>query len=181
MGLIAHSQQNALSELYDRYARLVYSIALNGLGDSARAEEITQDVFVRVWEKAYTYQSEQSKVTTWLSSIVRHRVIDDLRRRKARPEMNQDPWSLVESSEIAAPGNLELEVDHSLKRQRLRLALGLLPEDQRQALAYAFFLGYTHSEIAEALEEPLGTVKTRIRLGMQKLRLALAEEEVSDG
>jgi len=178
--LIARTQEPALGELYDRYRRLVYSMALNATGDAALAEEITQDVFLRVWNKAETYRPEQGKVVTWLSSIARYRSIDLLRRQAIRPEGNRAAWAEEGNSLISDGPDIEGEVMISQRQQVVRKAINQLPVEQRQALAYAYFRGYSHSEIAEVLKEPLGTVKTRIRLGMQKLRHLLQEESLSD-
>jgi RNA polymerase sigma-70 factor (ECF subfamily) len=174
--LIAHSQEGALSELYDRFSRLVFSMALNAVGDSAIAEEITQDVFIRIWDHAGTYRAEKSKVVTWIASITRYRSIDVIRRRKVRPEGHSVSWEIETSANDMGSANVEESVEISQKRQRVRQAISLLPEEQRRALAYAYFQGYTHREIAEVLGEPLGTVKTRIRLAMQKLRQLLEQE-----
>jgi RNA polymerase sigma-70 factor (ECF subfamily) len=178
--LIARTQEPALGELYDRYRRLVYSMALNATGDAGLAEEITQDVFLRVWNKAETYRPEQGKVITWLSSIARYRSIDLLRRQAIRPEGNRAAWAEEGNSLISDGPDIEGEVMISQRQQVVRKAINQLPVEQRQALAYAYFQGYSHSEIAEVLKEPLGTVKTRIRLGMQKLRHLLQEESLSD-
>jgi RNA polymerase sigma-70 factor (ECF subfamily) len=175
--LIARSQENALSELYDRYSRLVYSVALNTLSDPGRAEEVTQDVFVRAWEKARTYSAEQGKVATWLASIARHRSIDLYRQSRSRHEDMQITWQDAEVIAMPDGQNVEWEVDLSERTQRIRRALALLPVEQKQAVGMAFFQGLSHPEIAEALGEPLGTVKTRIRLGMRKLRDLLQEEQ----
>ena len=175
--LIAHSQESALSELYDRYSRLVYSLALNAVSDPATAEEITQDVFIRIWDHAGTYQAEKAKVVTWIASMTRNRSIDIIRRQKVRPEGHSVSWSIETFDAEMDAINVEQTVEISQKRRRIRLAISELPEEQRQALAYAYFQGYTHREIAEVLGEPLGTVKTRIRLAMQKLRQILEEEE----
>lgn len=178
--LIARSQESALSELYDRYSRLIYSLALNAVGDPATAEEITQDVFIRIWDHAGTYQAEKSKVVTWIASITRYRSIDVIRRRKIRPESQSVSWEIEPSANEMNPINVEQTVEISQERRRVRQAISVLPEEQRQALAYAYFQGYTHREIAEVLGEPLGTVKTRIRLAMQKLRQLLEQEEHAD-
>ena len=178
--LIARSQESALSELYDRYSRLVYSLALNAVGEPATAEEITQDVFIRIWDHAGTYQAEKSKVVTWIASITRYRSIDVIRRRKIRPESQSVSWEVEPSTNEMNPINVEESVEISQKQQRVRQAISMLPEEQRQALAYAYFQGYTHREIAEVLGEPLGTVKTRIRLAMHKLRQLLEQEERAD-
>ena len=173
--LIASAQENALGELYDRYGRLVYSMALNTVGEPTLAEEITQDVYLRVWEKAGTYRSDQGKVITWLASIARYRAIDVLRRQSVRPEGNRAILSEEDAFELPDPINTEDQVEISQRKQHIRNAIAQLPEEQRRALAMAFFQGYSHTEIAEILNEPLGTVKTRIRLAMQKLRTILQE------
>lgn len=173
--LIAQAHENALSELYDRYSRLVFSMALNAVGDTALAEEITQDVYLRIWNKAATYDPTQGKVTTWIASITRYRAIDVLRRFSVRPEGNRTAWAEPEGFDLPDSVDIEEEVEISQRKQDVRRAIGSLPPDQRIALSLAFFQGYSHSEIAEILNEPLGTVKTRIRLAMQKLRQFLQE------
>jgi RNA polymerase sigma-70 factor (ECF subfamily) len=177
--LIARSQEVALSELYDRYSRLVYSVALNSLGDSDRAEEVTQDVFERVWEKARTYNAEQGRVVNWLTSIARHRSIDFFRQTRSHHEELQITWQDAEEADLPDGQNVEWEVDLVQRQQRIRWAVAQLPAEQKQALGMAFFQGLSHPEIAAALGEPLGTIKTRIRLGMQKLRTLLQDEQVA--
>ena len=169
--LIAHRSTEMLGELYDRYNRLVFSIALYALGDQETAEEVTQDVFTRVWQQAATYKAEQAKVKTWLVSIARNRTIDELRRRQVRPVS----LFLDEMLHISE-GNLEDMVDGRVEGRRVRAALLELPEEQRKVLVLAYFGGYSQSEISELLDLPLGTVKTRIRSAMQKLRQNLMEE-----
>lgn len=175
--LIAHSQESALGELYDRYGRLVYSVALNSLGDSDRAEEVTQDVFERVWEKAATYHADAGRVVTWLTSIARHRSIDMFRQTRSRHENMEISWQEAEAIALTDGNNTEWEAYLEQRQERLRWAVAQLPPEQRKALAMAFFQGYSHQEIADVLDEPLGTVKTRIRLAMHKLRLLLEEEQ----
>lgn len=179
--LIAYAKTEALGAFYDRYSRLVYSLALFILSDAESAEEVTQDVFLRIWEKAETYRPEQAKVSTWLTSVTRNRSIDILRRRRVRPEGHQvglEDGVLEEllSADLPDP---EQAAAGNLQAHRVREAIASLPRDQRRALVLAYYHGYSHSEIAAALGEPLGTVKTRIRIGMQKLR-GLLEEEVAD-
>jgi RNA polymerase sigma-70 factor (ECF subfamily) len=180
LGLIAQGRTEALSELYDRYNRLVFRIAVAIIGDQATATEITLDVFTHVWQRADSYRAERAKVSTWLTIITRNRAIDTLRRRKVRPEANSVSWEELPPRAAAAPQlythDLEEQVESSLQRQRILAAVAQLPEEQQQVLALAFFKGYTHSQIAESLGQPLGTVKTRIRLAMQKLRTLLEEE-----
>ena len=175
--LIVEQQQDALSILYDRYSRLVYSMAYRTVGDSGLAEEITQEVFLRVWEKANTYRPQQAKVITWVASITRYRAIDVMRKRKIRPEGNQADWDEGQVLEKIDPADVEQIVELRQRRTKVRAALAELPEDQRHALALAFFYGYSHSQIADHLQEPLGTIKTRIRSGMHKLRSLLDYEQ----
>ena len=175
--LIAHSDETALSELYDRYSRLVYSVSFNALSDPDRAEEVTQDVFVRVWGKARTYSAEQGRVVTWLTSIARHRSIDLYRKTITHHEYLQDTWQEAEAIDLPDGQNVEWGVDLMQRQQRIRVAVAQLPSEQKQALGMAFFQGLSHPEIATTLGEPLGTVKTRIRLGMQKLRTLLQDEQ----
>lgn len=174
--LIVAARTEALDALYDRYSRLVFSMALHAVGDASTAEEITQDVFVRVWEKASTYRAEQAKVSTWLTSITRYRSIDILRHRNARPEWNSIGWDeLAVNAEPSIEGP-EGETEQALDRMRVRSAVSGLPPEQQKVLALAYFLGLSHSQIAKQLDEPLGTVKTRIRLAMQKLREVLQDD-----
>jgi RNA polymerase sigma-70 factor (ECF subfamily) len=177
--LVAQAQTDALGELYDRYSRLVFSLALAIVGDRAAAEEITQDVFVRVWQRAGTYRADQAKVSTWLTAITRHHAIDILRRQNARPESNSVSWDQMPLQAASAAHDLEERAELSLQRERIRAAVAQLPAAQQQVLALAYFNGYTHHQIADVLHQPLGTVKTRIRLAMQKLRQRLLEEQPS--
>jgi len=173
---IAQGHSAALGELYDRYGRLVFSIALIVVNDEAGAEEITQEVFLQVWNKSSSYQPGLGRVATWLSSITRHRAVDSLRRRGARPEGHQAAWEEDEEGDgpvLIDPQNVEGQVEDNLQSRAVRRAIHSLPQDQQRALALAYFEGLSHQEIAETTGEPLGTVKTRIRLAMLKLRTAL--------
>ncbi len=164
---IADGDQDALLTLYDRYGRLVYSLAYKVLQDHQLAEEVTQDVFTRVWKAAATFDPKKSRFTTWLTSITRNRAIDILRRRRARgltgageAELNT---AITRADERFSP-------EHHLRSLAVREALEQLPPAQREVLELAYFGGLTQREIAERLHIPLGTVKTRMRLGMMKLR-----------
>jgi RNA polymerase sigma-70 factor (ECF subfamily) len=177
--LMVQAQAAALSELYDRYNRLVFSLALSLVGNRATAEEITLDVFTKLWENAGAYRSEQAKVSTWLINITRHQAIDVLRRQNARPEQYSLSWAETTPASINSNANSPEEmVELSLRQEQIRAAIAQLPADQRQALALAYFNGYTHRQIAEQLGQPLGTIKTRIRLAMQKLRQVLEDEHL---
>lgn len=171
--LIARHRSEALGILYDRYGRLVYSIAFQMTGAPETAEEISQDVFLRIWEKANTYNVGVAKVSTWLINITRNRTIDELRRRKVRPEKNSSSLEEIPISLEPYVDGPEQIVPDFYEQFRVRRALASLPQEQQQALLLAYFYGLSHSEIAEVVGEPLGTVKTRIRLGMQKLRQLL--------
>jgi RNA polymerase sigma-70 factor, ECF subfamily len=182
MELIAKEQSEALGELYDRYGRLVYTVAINVVWDAETAEEITQDVFLRAWEGAQSYRPELAKVSSWLVSITRHRAIDELRRRGARPEAFRADWP-EDIGQDHANGmplleNPEGEVETVLQSQDIQHAIAVLPREQRVVLNLAFFKGYSHSQIAEFLGEPLGTVKSRVRLAMLKLRDVLIQKGV---
>ncbi len=173
---LALKQGDAISDLYDRYGRLVYSIAINAVEDQAVAEEIVQDVFISVWEKAKTYDASIARVSTWLATITRNRAIDEIRRRNVRPEKNSISWADVIDSEDPVPDQLpgpEKQAELLWLQRSVREAMEDLTSGQKQVLGLAYFRGYTQSRIAEMLDLPLGTVKTRIRMGMQKLRLVL--------
>jgi RNA polymerase sigma-70 factor (ECF subfamily) len=175
--LIVADNADSLSELYDRYNRLIFSLALNIVGDPGTAEEITLDVFTLIWKKASSYQLDKAKVSTWMTAITRNRSIDVLRRRGSRPErLNVDLFQ-IPSNQIPLDDELEEKTQAVLLRERVREAVAQLPDDQREALQLAYFKGYTHRQIADVLDQPLGTVKTRIRLAMGKLRKILIVEE----
>lgn len=171
--LMEQKDENALGELYDRYNRLVFSIALNSLGEGVAAEEITQDVFFRVWKNAASYRKESGKVATWIAGITRNRSIDEIRRLSIRPEAEANFWEDGESDLWADTADVEQNVELSQQSNRVRMSVASLPAEQRQALTYAYFMGLSHSEIARLLDEPLGTIKTRIRLAMKKIKIDL--------
>jgi len=181
----------AVGELYDRYGQLVYSVAFHLVGDIETAEEITQDVFVRVCTGAAGYRSQLAKVSTWLVSITRHRSIDELRKRKVRPENAQVDWPEESDADRldaldglalmeGAVRSLESSVESTLHEQVVRQVVALLPEDQQQVLGLAYFRGMSQSEIATLLGEPLGTIKSRVRLAMVKLRDSFLERGIID-
>lgn len=174
---VAELREEALSQLYDRYSDLVFSIALAIVDDRSTAEEITLDVFMRVWQKAASYRADQAKVRTWLSHIARHHAIDILRRRSIRLDHYTISWDGVPLSDTLTAQDPQELVELSLRGERVRAAIAHLPQDQKQALALAYYGGLTQVEIAEALQQPLGTIKTRLRLAMQKLRHLLREEQ----
>lgn len=167
VALVRGGQQDALAVLYERYARQVYSLAFYLLQDPAQAEEVTQEVFLNLWRRADTYNPARGRVGTWVMSMAHHRAVDYLRRRRrsAPLEPEMDP----ERTPSSAPSADEVLMREDLARE-VRAALARLPPDQRQVVVMAYYQGYTQSEIARLLGIPLGTVKTRMRLALQKLR-----------
>ena len=172
MQLIVDADDAALAALYDRYNRLIFSVALRTVGNRNSAEEITLDVFTRVWEKAHTYRPDLASVTVWLTRMTRNRAIDLLRREGSRADSRSVSWEDV-TREPQAQSNPEASTNLSIAQQRVREAIADLNPDQQQLLALAYFKGYSHSKISRELGLPLGTVKTRIRTAMRLLRRAL--------
>jgi len=177
ISLIAQLQTEALDQLYERYNRPIFSLALMIVGDRATAEEITLDVFMRVWQKAGSYRADQAKVSTWLTHIARHHAIDVLRRRAVRPDQYAVSLDEITPGVPFPAQDPEELAEQSLRRERILAAIARLPADQKQALTLAYFGGYTQTQIAEALKQPLGTIKTRIKLAMQRLRDFLRDEQ----
>ncbi len=181
MSAIAAHDDIAFGILYDRYADLVYAAALRVVGDPQLAEDATQDVFVRIWRRPERFIADRGRFLGWVMSVTRNRAVDECRARRRR--LRREGSSLeppaeaseanVESIFAANPEDPQRTAQLHEDQARVRVALVDLPEDQRRVLELAYFGGLTQQEIAAGLHEPLGTVKTRIRLGMQKLRRAL--------
>ncbi len=173
--------EHAFAVLYDRYIDLVYSASLRVLGDAGLAEDTSQDVMVRLWRRPETFIAERGRFLSWLMSVTRNRAVDELRARGRRRRREGGP--LGEPDEAAEPLFASDPVDPQWSAElhedqaAVRRALAALPGDQRLALELAYFGGLTQQEIATHLHEPLGTVKTRIRLGMQKLRRSLHDRD----
>jgi RNA polymerase sigma-70 factor (ECF subfamily) len=168
---IARQDESSLAALYDRYHLLAFSLALRVVNDRGRAEDVVQDAFLSVWRKAASYAEGRGSVKTWLTSIVRNRAIDLVR---ARRESDADDDAILLALRDPSPSVVE-QVTAALDRDSIRAAIGELPLEQRQAIVMAYFEGLSHSEISEVTGLPLGTVKSRIRLGMHRLRTALVE------
>jgi RNA polymerase sigma-70 factor, ECF subfamily len=167
---------SALAALYDNHSRAVYSLILRVVGDESDAEDVLQEVFAQAWRQASRYDTSRGTVAAWLLTMARTRAIDRLRARRARPDTSvttpDEAWLDI-SAPVVDPGDaIAAERD----AERVRLALQELPLLQRLAIELAYYEGLTQTEIAERLEQPLGTIKTRIRLGLLKLRDVLAEK-----
>jgi RNA polymerase sigma-70 factor, ECF subfamily len=167
----------ALEVLYDRYGDFVYSVSLRVVGDAQLAEDIAQEVFLRLWRRPNLFNAARGRFLTWLLSIARNRAIDE-RRSRGRRFRHESPPGLAAEESLASAAAVEdgESVVHSDDRVLIQKALTRLPPEQRLAIQLAYFGGYTQQEIASGLHQPLGTVKTRIRLGLQKLRMILIEQ-----
>lgn len=172
LALIVEEDRQALECLYTRYGSRVYSLARRMLTDPGASEEVAQDVFLSVWRRASSYQRGRGKFTTWLFGIAHHRAIDELRRRyrgRMRVSETIDDHPNIESPQ-PLPADLAVA---SSENALVRAAMEELPEPQRAVLELSYFGGFTQVEISEMLAQPLGTVKTRMRLGLKKLRIAV--------
>jgi len=171
LALIGGGENWALSEIYARYAGLVFSMALKTLGDHASADEIVQRVFTKVWRHAHEYRLERGKFSTWLGAITRNQCIDELRHRRLRPITDPYDWEVLEQFVVNDdPARNEQE---TFEQARIREALQRIPTQERVVIELAFWGEMTHREIALYCHSPIGTVKTRLRTGMQRLKLLL--------
>lgn len=167
----------AFRTLFSRYGNLVYSTSLRVVRDAQVAEDMVQEIFLRIWRKPDSYVAQRGRFVSWLASVTRNRAVDEIRSRNRRfryetssPEEQQREFAAPESNDPA------LTAEMADQRRLIRAALSGLPAEQRQVIEMAYFGGLTQQEISDQLSQPLGTVKTRIRLGMQKLRAALTPE-----
>jgi RNA polymerase sigma-70 factor (ECF subfamily) len=177
---VARGDQAALEALYDRYASLVMGIALKIIGDQVVAEDILQETFWRVWQSANTYQSQLGPFTGWLFRIARNLAIDAYRRRNVRPQaiLSVDDGEPILDQTSDPDVDVAEQAQSSLMNRQLRRAVASLPGAQRQVIEMAYFFGMTRQEIAEVTGEALGTIHTRARLALQKLRGELEREEL---
>ncbi len=166
---IIRQDHAALSTLYDRYARVVYSVAYRSLGSVEESEEVVMDVFAKVWMTAASYNCEKARVDSWIFMMTRSRVLDRLRSKQRRVKVTE-AIAVFETTTTTADANCNLEIAE--RRNQVIAALASLPIEQRQVLEMAYFQGWSQREIAEQTGLALGTVKTRIRLGLEKLRSA---------
>ena len=161
---VRQGDQRAMAEVFDRYGRAVYSVALRILKDTGHAEDVMQDIFFQVWRNSDSFVQGRGSLGAWLVVIARNRSIDLLRRRR--------PTDSVEDVVLASTTNLASEAEHNALMEKVQKVLKDLPAEQQRSMELAFFEGLSHSEIAERTGDPLGTVKTRIRLALITLRKA---------
>lgn len=174
--------ERALETLYDRYGDYVYSVCLRMVADVQLSEDLAQEVFLRLWRRPDLYDTGRGKFVTWLLSVARNRAIDERRSRGRRFRHESPPSESSEEILEAIPASESRDVAVvSEERVVVQKALANLPPEQRLAIQLAYFGGYTQQEIAEGLRQPLGTVKTRIRLGLQKLRQLMIEQQGEAG
>ena len=176
---VAGGSAAALEVLYDRYSRIVLSFATRMLGDRQSGEELLQEVFLRAWQQAHNYSAGRGSFATWLLSITHNMSIDEIRKRRRRPQRAEsaDPVLMLTNVRDQSP-SVEESAESGALRETMARAIRTLPDAQRRAIELAYYRGLTQREIAEELDEPLGTIKTRMRLGMRKLRDYLETYEV---
>jgi RNA polymerase sigma-70 factor, ECF subfamily len=174
MPLVARKDPTAFEVFYDRHGGAAYSLAYRIVGDATSAEDVTQEAFLSIWRSRARYDPTRGSVRAWALGIVRNRAIDALRREGGRaPKLDLDDEATLERRE--APERTEAEALRRETARQVRGALGSLPNEQSKVIELAYFGGFTHSEIARMLGMPIGTVKGRMRLGLEKMRARFAE------
>jgi RNA polymerase sigma factor (sigma-70 family) len=170
VALAARSEQLALAELYDRFGRPAYGLALRVLRDEALAEDAVQEAFLALWRTAPRFVPERGKASTWILTLVHRRAVDLVRR-----EEHRRTDALEQAPEPESPDAVEEEAWLRLQRERVQDALRKLPDQQREAIELAYYGGFTQSELAERLGQPLGTIKSRMFMGLARLRELLGD------
>jgi RNA polymerase sigma-70 factor (ECF subfamily) len=170
LSLVASSDENALAELYDRFGRIAYGLALRILRDEALAQDAVQDAFLAIWRSADRFLAERAKASTWILTLVHRRAVDLVRREDRR---RSDP--LESAPEPTAQTTVEDEATLGFQRRVVQEALRRLPPEQREALELGYYGGLTQSELAEHLGQPLGTIKSRMFTGLSRLRDLVAQ------
>lgn len=165
---VMQQEVRAFEALYDRYASLIYSVLLRIVRDGNMAEELMQDTFCQVWQKADRYHGTGT-VIGWLRRIARNKALDHLRHQKVHSPASAENFENLESSLFFGCPSVESEFEQAWTQQQVRQALNQIPNEQRLCLELVYFEGLTHQEIAEQMATPLGTIKTRIRIGMEKV------------
>ncbi|HEX8073469.1 MAG TPA: sigma-70 family RNA polymerase sigma factor [Thermoleophilaceae bacterium] len=174
MELVADGDARAFEALYDRHGGAAFSLAYRMVGNRAVAEDVAQEAFLSIWRSRVRYQRERGSVRSWVLGIVHHRGIDALRRNLVHERRRASAEGIEERHE--APERTDVEVARRDEARTVRAAIEQLPDQQGQVIQLAYFGGFTHTQIAEMLEMPIGTVKGRMRLGLEKLRRSLTQE-----
>jgi RNA polymerase sigma-70 factor, ECF subfamily len=167
ISLVQTNDAEAFAVLYDRHSRTAYSLAYRMMGERQAAEDLAQDAFLKLWRAAGSYRAERGSVRTWLLSIVHNRGIDQLRSSASRRRTQE---KVEASAPRVQPSEAFAQSWRNAQHEQVREALKSLPEEQLKVLELGYFSGYTHVEIAELLDLPLGTVKGRMRLGLKKIK-----------
>ena len=162
---VRSGNSDAMAQLYDRYASVVYAVALRVLGDTGAAEDILQEIFMQLWRNPGGFDASRGNLAPWLAVIARNRAVDVLRKKRPQAELTD--------TLISVEQDLAGDADRGRMVEKCRAVLKEMPAQQRSALEMAYFEGYSHSEISEKTGEPLGTIKTRIRSGLMLLRKAV--------
>ena len=173
MQLVGHGDPRAFELLYDRHGGAAFSLAYRMVGNRVTAEDVTQEAFLSIWRSRLRYDQARGSVRTWVLGIVHNRTIDALRRGSVHDRRRETMDGVEERYE--ASERTEVEAARREEARSVRSALDSLPDEQRRAIELAYFGGFSHSQIAELLDQPIGTVKGRMRLGLDKLRRQLAE------
>ena len=175
VALVARGEEVALAELYDRFGRVAYGLAQRIVRDAALAEDAVQDAFLTIWRTASRFLPERAKASTWILTLVHRRAVDLVRREERRR---------AEPLEATTPVGRDVPADEvawlRLERERVQRALSALPDQQREAIELAYYGGFTQSELADRLGEPLGTIKSRMFSGLATLRELLAEDNLEE-
>jgi RNA polymerase sigma-70 factor, ECF subfamily len=167
ISLVEAADAEAFATLYDRHSRAAFSLAYRMMGERQASEDLAQDAFLKVWRSASSYRAERGSVRTWILSIVHNRGIDQIRSQASRRRTQEE---IEASAPRSQPSEAFAETWRNSQREQVREALGTLPPEQLKILELAYFSGYTHMEISDLLDLPLGTVKGRMRLGLKKVR-----------
>lgn len=174
MDLLVEGDPRAFEAIYDRHGKAAFSLAYRIVGDRVAAEDVVQEAFLSIWRSAVRYQRARGSVRNWILGIVHHRGIDGLRRTGVHQNRRASAEGIEEWKE--APDRTDVQAIQADEARTVREALRTLPEQQGRVIQLAYFGGFTHTQIAEMLDMPVGTVKGRMRLGLEKLRRKLMEE-----
>src|SRR5215218_10410305 len=167
ISLVETADAEAFATLYDRHSRAAFSLAYRMMGERQASEDLAQDAFLKVWRSASSYRAERGSVRTWILSIVHNRGIDQIRSQASRRRRQEE---MEASAPRSQPSEAFAETWRNSQREQVREALGTLPPEQLKILELAYFSGYTHLQISELVDVPLGTIKGRMRLGLKKIR-----------